>query len=660
MDVLSDVSLLKGVGEKTKLALNESGVFTIKDLLLNLPKRYKVYKSVDLKNINDNDLIIISGKILSFVVTKFHFNSEMVIIYIDYYGNKIKCVLFNQGFLKYQIKKNMVISICGQYNVERNELIGSKVILNNVNFYVDLTYNYKDLKSSTITKLVLNAYQALDLKFDDMIPDYLIYKYRLIDYSNYIFLSHNPKNLEDIKQINRRRKYESFLNYTLSLKLLEDSVNNRAKSKRIVDKEKVFKFIKSFPYELTADQIKAIEDIYKDITSDTILNRLVEGDVGSGKTVVAMSAIYMTLLSGRQALLMAPTEILAKQHFITINNKFNDLGYKTCLLTSDLSKKEKEEMIENVRLGYYQIVISTQAVLYHENIFYNLGLFIVDEQHRFGVRQRCKMLNDYPDCDALYLTATPIPRTLGLTQIGDLKLSEIHTKPSGRKIVKTSIVDTTNLFKYKDIINKEIENGHQIFVIANKIDDSENKFDLSSAYKTFIELCPNARIEKINGRLKEENKNKIMSSFANKEFDILISTTVIEVGIDIKDATIMFILDSDSFGLATLHQLRGRVGRNELESYCFLVTDNVNNKRLETLVNSNDCFELAEADFKLRGPGDFLGDEQSGFLGLDFEKDYKIYECALLDSIDLVNNHKNEKIVSLNLEELELKKFKLN
>ncbi len=660
MDVLSDVSLLKGVGEKTKLALNESGVFTIKDLLLNLPKRYKVYKSVDLKNINDNDLIIISGKILSFVVTKFHFNSEMVIIYIDYYGNKIKCVLFNQGFLKYQIKKNMVISICGQYNVERNELIGSKVILNNVNFYVDLMYNYKDLKSSTITKLVLNAYQALDLKFDDMIPDYLIYKYRLIDYSNYIFLSHNPKNLEDIKQINRRRKYESFLNYTLSLKLLEDSVNNRAKSKRIVDKEKVFKFIKSFPYELTADQIKAIEDIYKDITSDTILNRLVEGDVGSGKTVVAMSAIYMTLLSGRQALLMAPTEILAKQHFITINNKFNDLGYKTCLLTSDLSKKEKEEMIEKVRLGYYQIVISTQAVLYHENIFYNLGLFIVDEQHRFGVRQRSKMLNDYPDCDALYLTATPIPRTLGLTQIGDLKLSEIHTKPSGRKIVKTSIVDTTNLFKYKDIINKEIENGHQIFVIANKIDDSENKFDLSSAYKTFKELCPNARIEKINGRLKEENKNKIMSSFANKEFDILISTTVIEVGIDIKDATIMFILDSDSFGLATLHQLRGRVGRNELESYCFLVTDNVNNKRLETLVNSNDCFELAEADFKLRGPGDFLGDEQSGFLGLDFEKDYKIYECALLDSIDLVNNHKNEKIVSLNLEELELKKFKLN
>ena len=660
MDVLSDVSLLKGVGEKTKLALNESGVFTIKDLLLNLPKRYKVYKSVDLKNINDNDLIIISGKILSFVVTKFHFNSEMVIIYIDYYGNKIKCVLFNQGFLKYQIKKNMVISICGQYNVERNELIGSKVILNNVNFYVDLTYNYKDLKSSTITKLVLNAYQALDLKFDDMIPDYLIYKYRLIDYSNYIFLSHNPKNLEDIKQINRRRKYESFLNYTLSLKLLEDSVNNRAKSKRIVDKEKVFKFIKSFPYELTADQIKTIEDIYKDITSDTILNRLVEGDVGSGKTVVAMSAIYMTLLSGRQALLMAPTEILAKQHFITINNKFNDLGYKTCLLTSDLSKKEKEEMIEKVRLGYYQIVISTQAVLYHENIFYNLGLFIVDEQHRFGVRQRSKMLNDYPDCDALYLTATPIPRTLGLTQIGDLKLSEIHTKPSGRKIVKTSIVDTTNLFKYKDIINKEIENGHQIFVIANKIDDSENKFDLSSAYKTFKELCPNARIEKINGRLKEENKNKIMSSFANKEFDILISTTVIEVGIDIKDATIMFILDSDSFGLATLHQLRGRVGRNELESYCFLVTDNVNNKRLETLVNSNDCFELAEADFKLRGPGDFLGDEQSGFLGLDFEKDYKIYECALLDSIDLVNNHKNEKIVSLNLEELELKKFKLN
>ena len=660
MDVLSEVSLLKGVGEKTKLALNESGVFTIKDLLLNLPKRYKVYKSVDLKNINDNDLIIISGKILSFVVTKFHFNSEMVIIYIDYYGNKIKCVLFNQGFLKYQIKKNMVISICGQYNVERNELIGSKVILNNVNFYVDLTYNYKDLKSSTITKLVLNAYQALDLKFDDMIPDYLIYKYRLIDYSNYIFLSHNPKNLEDIKQINRRRKYESFLNYTLSLKLLEDSVNNRAKSKRIVDKEKVFKFIKSFPYELTADQIKAIEDIYKDITSDTILNRLVEGDVGSGKTVVAMSAIYMTLLSGRQALLMAPTEILAKQHFITINNKFNDLGYKTCLLTSDLSKKEKEEMIEKVRLGYYQIVISTQAVLYHENIFYNLGLFIVDEQHRFGVRQRSKMLNDYPDCDALYLTATPIPRTLGLTQIGDLKLSEIHTKPSGRKIVKTSIVDTTNLFKYKDIINKEIENGHQIFVIANKIDDSENKFDLSSAYKTFKELCPNARIEKINGRLKEENKNKIMSSFANKEFDILISTTVIEVGIDIKDATIMFILDSDSFGLATLHQLRGRVGRNELESYCFLVTDNVNNKRLETLVNSNDCFELAEADFKLRGPGDFLGDEQSGFLGLDFEKDYKIYECALLDSIDLVNNHKNEKIVSLNLEELELNKFKLN
>jgi ATP-dependent DNA helicase RecG len=287
----------------------------------------------------------------------------------------------------------------------------------------------------------------------------------------------------------------------------------------------------------------------------------------------------MTLLSSRQALLMAPTELLAKQHYQKLKDLFDKYGFKTCLLTSDISKKEKEKLIEKIRLNEFDLVVSTQAILYQKNIFNNLGIIVIDEQHRFGVKQRSQLLSDYNDCDALYLTATPIPRTLGLSQIGDLKLSEVHTKPSGRKDIKTFVIDYQDLNSLKSKINDEINLGHQIFVIANKIDEDDNKYDLSKAFSLFKELAPNARIEKINGRLKEETKNKIMTSFLNKEFDILVSTTVIEVGIDIKDATMMFILNSENFGLATLHQLRGRVGRNDLDSYCYLVTDDTLNER---------------------------------------------------------------------------------
>ena len=660
MDILSDVSLLKGVGEKTKYELNDAGVFTIKDLIFNLPKNYKVYQNLNLVDIVDNEKVIINGIIESFVVTKYNFKSEMVIIYLNAQNRKIKSVFFNQGFLKYQIRKGLLVSIVGTYYKKKDEIIGSKLLKGVKDFYVDLNYNYKDLKSSVISKLVLNAYDGFDFNIQDRLPQYLKNKYRLLDYSSYLFISHNPKNIQDIKEINRRRKYESFLNYALSLKLLEYNVEKKAKSKRIVDKAKLNDFISSLPYKLTLDQNKAIEDIYKDIISDHILNRLVEGDVGSGKTIIASCAIYMTLLSSRQGLLMAPTELLAKQHYQKLKDLFDKYGFKTCLLTSDISKKEKERIIEKIRLNEFDLVISTQAILYQKNIFNNLGIIVIDEQHRFGVKQRSQLLSDYNDCDALYLTATPIPRTLGLSQIGDLKLSEVHTKPSGRKDIKTFVIDYQDLNSLKSKINDEINLGHQIFVIANKIDEDDNKYDLSKAFSLFKELAPNARIEKINGRLKEETKNKIMTSFLNKEFDILVSTTVIEVGIDIKDATMMFILNSENFGLATLHQLRGRVGRNDLDSYCYLVTDDTLNERLNVLANTNDCFEISEADFRLRGPGDFLGEEQSGFLGLDFTKDFKIYECAVADAIDLIENHKEEKIIEDILKELELKKFNLN
>jgi ATP-dependent DNA helicase RecG len=583
----------------------------------------------------------------------------MVILYINLNGRNIKCVFFGQGYIKYNIRKGMFVTICGTYKIIDKEIVGYKILDSDNDIYIDIDYK-SELKNSLISKLISQIYN-LDFQLDDNIPAYLREKYRLLDYFDFIYKSHFPKSLNDIKQIIRRKKYIEFLNYCTSLRLLEDSVLKIKKTERKIDKCFIDNFISNLPYKLTFGQENVINDIILDIKSNHIMNRLIEGDVGSGKTIISFISMLLEIRSGYQVLLMAPTEILAKQHYEKFIKLTRNLNIETRLLTSNIKKQYVDETIDGLNSGRINCLISTQAVLYRNDLFNNLGLIVIDEQHRFGVEQRSKLLNYYKNVDALYLSATPIPRTLGLTQFGDLALSELREKPNGRKDIKTKIININELFDLKNKIHEEINNKHQIFVVVSQIEDGfMDLYDLNSAEKLFKEIVPEARIAKINGKINEKLKDKIMNDFSNHEYDILISTTVIEVGIDIKDATLMFILDSDRFGLSTIHQLRGRVGRNNLDSYCYLVTKNINNERLKSLEKTNDCFELAEIDLKLRGPGDILGNLQSGFINLDFGADYNIYKCALEDSLDLVLNHNDLDYIKILKDKLLEKNNKLN
>lgn len=657
MDIKSDIRLLKGVGEKFNLYLKENEISTIADLFFTLPKKYECYQSKDINQIKENEKILFSGVLDSFTFTKFKLKNEMAILYIKN-GIKLKCVFFNQSYLRYTLVKGLIVSVCGIYNPEKNEIIGSKIFFEKKDIYIDLKYKLCNLKDSQITKLINTAYLSTCPTFEETIPLFLINKYKLLNINDFIYKSHNPASLNDIKQIYRRSHYETYLNYVCSLKILEKNILKLPKTDRNINFTKIDEFINNLPFSLTLDQINAANDILKDINSNHIMNRLVEGDVGSGKTILSVIASYAVVLSNKQVCLMAPTEILAKQHFDAFEELLKKYQVKIALLTSSTKIAQKNNILKSLSTNHLDILITTQAILYTSNPFFDLGLLVIDEQHRFGVKQRSYLLEKYKDTDALYLTATPIPRTLGLSYIGDLKISEIHSKPAGRKKINTEIISYDELQDYKMLIDKEISSSHQIFVVVSKIDEDEIKYDLNEAESLFKELVPNSRIIKLNGRLKDSDKREIMDKFKNKEYDILISTTVIEVGVDIKDATMMFILDSDSFGLAQLHQLRGRVGRNELDSYCFFVTDKKNNPRLNVLKHTDDCFEISEEDFKLRGPGDYLGEEQSGFTNLEFNADNAIFKCACEDANILIEN--GDPFVKKIAKELQQKNLKLN
>ena len=660
MDLNSSIGLLKGVGEKTLNNLKDYNIETLKDLLFYLPKKYSVYLLEDVFSINEDKKVLVKGVISSFIVKKMHYNQEMIILYLNVSGKNIKCIFFGQGFLKYSIKKGLFVSICGTYNIENKEIVGTKLLTEDLNIYIDIDYKMDAMTNNAIKKAIFQIF-SLEFELEDELPSYLTQKYRLLNFKDYIYKSHFPSSLNDIKQLIRRKKYNDFLKYTTSLKLLENNITNLPKKVRSFDNEIINKFIINLDYELTISQKETIETILHDVSSNHVMNRLVEGDVGSGKTIVAFITMLAEILSGYQVLLMAPTELLAKQHYEKFLQVFKKYNIETRLLTSSIKKQYVDEALNGLRDGRVKCLISTQAILYRKNIFDNLGLIVIDEQHRFGVEQRSQLLNNNPNVDALYLSATPIPRTLGLTHFGDLSLSKLTEKPNGRKKILTNVISFKDILKLKDKIKNVIDNGHQIFVVVSQIEDNGlDAYDIDSAYELFSNLIPDIKIGKLNGKLTENYKNKIMEDFKNHKYDILISTTVIEVGIDIKDATIMFILDADRFGLSTLHQLRGRVGRNSYESYCYLVSKYLNNDRLRALENTDDCFELSEIDLKLRGPGDILGTEQSGFINLDFENDYAIYKCALEDSIDLINNHSNSKFVENINRNLKEKNNKLN
>ena len=481
---------------------------------------------------------------------------------------------------------------------------------------------------------VLNSYKAIDY-----IPKYLRDKYSFIHKIEALKEIHNPTSTSKLKMSINRLKYEELFIFMLKISRLKKGRNKTVGIKRDIDKSLVYNFINKLPFKLTSDQVSSVKDIYNDLTSSNIMNRLIEGDVGSGKTIVAFIALYINYLSNYQGVLMAPTEVLAFQHFSNIKKFMSNINIE--ILTGSTKSKDRCDILTRLKNKEIDILIGTHSLFSEDVIYNNLGLVITDEQHRFGVRERASLRNKGVTPDILYLSATPIPRTYALTIYGDMDISIINTVPSGKKKIITLLKKNSEIKDVLTMMFEELKSKHQIYVIAPLVE--ENDSNLMSVN----DLCENmnkafgkiAKTGNLYGKMSSKEKDEVMAKFKNKEIDILVSTTVIEVGVDMENATMIVIFDAERFGLSTLHQLRGRVGRNNLQSYCILVSDK-DTERLKVMEKTSNGFEISEEDFKLRGSGDLFGIRQSGdmkFKLANIKRDYKLLLKAKEDSLEYLN-----------------------
>ena len=503
-------------------------------------------------------------------------------------------------------------------------------------------YVTEGLTVKQISKFISSALEE-DYQVEDLVPRFLVEKYNLMDKKTAIKNIHVPEDILLLKKARQRIKYEELFMYVLKINYLKQKMSDDSTAiERNLDKDKLDKFIKGLPFELTLDQDKAVNDIINDLSIKKRMNRLLEGDVGSGKTIVALIAIYANYLSKYQSALMAPTEILANQHYEDAKKIFAKYKLNMALLTSSTSNKDKKEIYKGLEDGSVDLVIGTQSLIQDAVKYKKLGLVITDEQHRFGVNQRDTLKSKGLSPDVLTMTATPIPRTYALTIYGDTAISEIKSKPSGRKEVITIFKKNKEITSVLEMMKQELDLNHQIYVVAPMIetddnDDKESVKDLEDKMnKAFGKI---SKIGIIHGKLDPKEKDKVMKNFENNKINILISTTVIEVGVNVPTASMIVIFNANMFGLSTLHQLRGRVGRSDIQSYCILVAESPEEK-LRLMEKTNNGFEISEYDFQTRGEGDLFGTRQSGELGLkmaNIKKDFKMLLKAKEDADLFIN-----------------------
>ena len=637
-----ELNIIKGIGDKTITLLNKLNIYTIDDLVNYYPFRYEILEKTDL----NSDRVVIDGVVeTSPVFIRLRGKLDKMSFRVRLDDRICNVVIFNRGFLRNNIKINTTITIIGKYDIKHNTITASDIKFGSISSLPKITPVYHTV--SKITSKQINNYILKvidDIKVTDIIPSILLEKYKLIPKSEAIREIHRPDDMHLLKNAINHIKYEELFLFMLKMNELK---RNRVKVigiKKEVDKNNVLEFINNLPFKLTNDQLKVVDEIYNDLTSNIVMNRLVQGDVGSGKTIVSFIAIYINYLAGYQSALMAPTELLAYQHYLNIKNIFKDYDIKVELLTG--KTKNKKKLLEDLKNNKIDVLIGTHALIEDSVVFNNLGLVITDEQHRFGVNQRSNLKNKGTNPDILYMSATPIPRTYALTIYGDMDVSSIKTMPSGRVPVKTYLKKNSEIKEVLTMMYQELKNKHQIYVIAPLIEESD-KIDLENVYeleekfnKAFKGIY---KVGVLHGKMTKDEKDNVMESFKNNDIQILISTTVIEVGIDIPNATMMVIFDSYRFGLSQLHQLRGRVGRNSLQSYCILISD-YEKERLDILTLTTDGFKISEEDFRLRGSGDLFGIRQSGDMSFrlaDIKKDYNILIKAKEDANYILDNIDN-------------------
>lgn len=617
------VSNLSGIGPKKELALKALGIETIEDLLCYYPFRYEDMATKEVSELADGQKAVIQGVVATApVVVRFGRAKNRLNFKLLAGHDVIQITFFGQAYLKDRVQPGSDVAVYGKYDTARQSMIGMK-LFSNGGSQEDIAGIYrasKEIKAQTIKQLVKKAYEEYQDVIEEIVPESTRRKFRLLNRKEMIHDMHFPKTTQEFEIARRSAIFDEFFKYEARLALLKKLDRNDAGLLIKYDNSMVKRFISALPFELTNAQKRVVNEICKDMHRPLHMNRLLQGDVGSGKTVIAAIAMYAAVTAGFQAALMAPTEILAQQHAKKLSDLFQDFGVSVCLLTgTEASKtKVKHDILERLANKEIDILVGTHALIQDPVIFKKLGLVVTDEQHRFGVNQRKALREKGENPDVLAMTATPIPRTLAITTYGEMDVSVINELPKGRKPIRTSWVKQNQMNATLDFVERQLKDGSQAYVVSPLIEESE-AVDLKNAQEVFEKLekryAPCYKVGLLHGRMKSDEKDEIMKDFKEGKYDILVSTTVVEVGVDVPNATVMVILDADRFGLAQLHQLRGRVGRGSKASYCILCADpktDYGKERMQTMVETTDGFVISQKDLELRGPGEVLGSRQSG------------------------------------------------
>lgn len=642
---------VKGVGPSLLEKLHQLKIMTVKDLLEYFPYRYENFELIDIHHAMHEEKITVEGKVITACSVQYYGKMKARMQFSLLVNQEVvKVVVFNRQFLKNQLKLDTLITVTGKWDLGRKVITATDIKIGAADARgIEPVYSLKEVPLKTFKKILKAAYDQYGDQINDDLPVTLQQIYRLISYRDAITFAHFPENKEQVRQVERRIKYEELLKFQLKIQYLRHQTKSeRLGAQKIFDYSKVDEFMNHLPFELTEAQKKVLEEIKQDLESPVRMNRLLQGDVGSGKTVVAAISLFMTMLSGYQTALMVPTEILGQQHYKSLCELFAPYPeYKIEFLSSSVKGKRRREILEQLNQGEIHLIVGTHAIIQKDVCFNRLGLVITDEQHRFGVNQR-KMLREKGEfVDVLMMTATPIPRTLAISAFGDMDVSIINQMPQGRKPVQTFLIDSEKLDRALNFIQEEILNkGQQAYVITPLIEESE-ALDVQNAVEVYHlwqhHFAGKAKVGLMHGRLSQAEKDAVMDEFVSNDSQILISTTVIEVGVNVPNANLMLIYDAHRFGLSQLHQLRGRVGRGSEQAYCLLMSDIKNEaslERLKIMTQTTDGFEISEADLKLRGPGDFFGEKQSGipvFKMANLVEDFKILEVAMQDAYQLVS-----------------------
>ena len=668
MNLHQPLSVLSGIGPKSAEKYKKLGIETVEDLLLYFPFRYEDFKSKNVLDLEDGEKAVVSGLVATPANVQYYGFKRNRLRFTIKQGELVLAVsFFNQPYLADKIELGQTVAVFGKWDKAKGALTGMKLLAQVEDDLQPVYRLAQGVSQSALVKVIKTAFEAgLDQLLEENLPQVLMDKYHLLSRRQAVRAMHFPKDLEEYKQALRRVKFEELLFFQLQLQVLKEE--NRSVGQGIVldwDVKKLKALQASLPFSLTEAQERSLNEILADMRSPYHMNRLLQGDVGSGKTVVAGLAMYAAVTAGKQAALMVPTEILAEQHLESLTSLFPSL--RILLLTGSLKVAERRERLTLIEAGEVDLIVGTHALIQEGVHFHDLGLVIIDEQHRFGVAQRRILREKGQNPDVLMMTATPIPRTLAITVFGDMDVSIIDQMPAGRKEIITRWVKHQQLNLVLDWLVKEIQKGSQAYVISPLIEESE-ALDLKNAIALEEELIAyfgnRARIALLHGKMKGEEKEAIMQAFKRGEIDLLVSTTVIEVGVNVPNATVMIIMDADRFGLSQLHQLRGRVGRGDKQSYAVLVANpktESGKRRMKIMTETTNGFVLAEEDLKLRGSGEIFGTRQSGipeFQVANLIEDYPILEEARKVAVQVVTTpnwreHSDWHCLSLHLEQKE-------